>query len=373
MHNFSPLMHRFYSIVLEKWYKPMIWLDKKNIVMSEWCNVFVERVNQGESLVSWLNWLTEPPAVCWSVIMGDLSANWKGVFWTLSKAFRTGPPSCPVHSMNGLTSTPFSSCPAYFSNLQYAMIENQKLILDDTPLFISENHLIYLSLRHCSIQNIPRSTFVGLFHLKMLNISHNDISLFEKETFHDLTNLTVLRIDNNALTTLDTSVFHQLKSLQYLYLSGNHLSSIDGGVAILSSLRFIDLSFNNLTVVRRELFRNSPLLTYIEFKYNSISNIESGAFANMTSFVAIGAATNDLIYINPCKWIDGVAKIMTLALAYNNISSVEGLECLPYLQVFNLFDNELSIMPLLRNHVYLEISSLVLMQYTLYQVTKLLQ
>ena len=34
--------------------------------------------------------------------MGDLSANWKGVFWTLPKAFRTGPPSCAVHSMTGL-------------------------------------------------------------------------------------------------------------------------------------------------------------------------------------------------------------------------------------------------------------------------------
>ena len=58
---------------------------------------FVERVNQGESLASWLNWLTEPPAVCWSVIMGDLS--WKGVYWTLPKAFRTGPPICAVHGM----------------------------------------------------------------------------------------------------------------------------------------------------------------------------------------------------------------------------------------------------------------------------------
>ena len=38
---------------------------------------FVERVNQGESLASWLNWLTEPPAVRWSVIMGDLSASCK--------------------------------------------------------------------------------------------------------------------------------------------------------------------------------------------------------------------------------------------------------------------------------------------------------
>ena len=61
---------------------------------------FVERVNQGESLASWVNWLTVPPAVCWSVIMGDLSATWKGVYWTLPKAFRMGPQSCAVHSMD---------------------------------------------------------------------------------------------------------------------------------------------------------------------------------------------------------------------------------------------------------------------------------
>ena len=60
---------------------------------------FVERVNQGESLASWLNWLTEPPAVCWSVIMGDLSASCKGDTGPFQKAFRTRPGSCAVHSM----------------------------------------------------------------------------------------------------------------------------------------------------------------------------------------------------------------------------------------------------------------------------------
>ena len=60
---------------------------------------FVERVNQGESLASWLNWLTEPPAVSRSVIMGHLTAIWKGEIWALPNAFRTGPGSCAVHSM----------------------------------------------------------------------------------------------------------------------------------------------------------------------------------------------------------------------------------------------------------------------------------
>ena len=98
-------MHIFYSIELEKLYKPMIWLDIKkqnkllycqnDVVMS-----FAESVNQGESLFNWLNWLTEPSAVCWSVIMGDLSPGPQEVYWTRPEASWMGPASCPVQGMS---------------------------------------------------------------------------------------------------------------------------------------------------------------------------------------------------------------------------------------------------------------------------------
>ena len=59
--------------------------------------------NRGETAIAkcgnWLNWLTELPAVCWSVIMGHLSPSPKGDFSTHPEAFRTGPPSCPVQGM----------------------------------------------------------------------------------------------------------------------------------------------------------------------------------------------------------------------------------------------------------------------------------
>ena len=93
-------MRKLYPIGLEKWYKSMIWLNKNQNHLL-WCQndvviSFLERVNQGESLV---NWLTEPPAVCWSLIMGDLSPSCKGVYWTRPEVFKTGPPSCPVQGM----------------------------------------------------------------------------------------------------------------------------------------------------------------------------------------------------------------------------------------------------------------------------------
>ena len=67
---------------------------------------FVERVYRGESLFNWLIWLTHPPAVCWSVIMGDTSPGQKGVFWTHPEAFRTGPPRCPVQGMAYIVTQP---------------------------------------------------------------------------------------------------------------------------------------------------------------------------------------------------------------------------------------------------------------------------
>ena len=274
--------------------------------------------------------------------------------------------ACPMSSRleeldlqnNGLTSTPFSSCPTYFSNLKYVSLENQQLRLDDKPLFTLSNHLEYLILNRCFLQNLPRSTFVGLIHLKMLNITNNNISSLQKEVFHYLTNLITLHLDNNALTTLDMSVFRGLISLQYLHLGGNLLNRIDGKVAILPSLRVIDLSDNKFTVVRKKIFGDSPMLTVITLNHNNISTIESEAFFNMTAFRALTVSDNALTNVHPCSWFDAVTNIYFLLLAHNSITNIDGIQCLSKMKVFNLFDNELSTIPTLTNLVNLEILDL---------------
>ena len=259
---------------------------------------------------------------------------------------------------NGLTSTPFYSCPAYFRNLKYVLLENQPLRLNDRPMFTFPGRLIYLSLHRCSLQSLPRSTFDGLIHLQFLNISNNNISSFKKGVFRDLTNLLVLRIDNNGLKTLDLSVFKQQKSLAYLHLRGNYLYSIEGEVAILPSLRVIDLSDNVLTIVRTKLFRNSPKLTLIFLHNNNISYIESEAFVNMTSLRALDVSFNMLTNVNPCRWFDDFIKIEYLLLGFNGITDVDGLQCMSHMKVLNLFANELSAIPPLRNCVNLELLDL---------------
>ena len=173
-----------------------------------------------------------------------------------------------------------------------------------------------------------------------------------------MSSLIVLRIDRNMLTTLDISAFQRLTSLQYLYLSRNHLKSIDGEVAIIPSLRVIELSHNNLTVVKANLFRDSPMLTVIQLSYNNISNISSGSFYNMTSFKVLDAGKNLLTNVNSCSWFDSVTKISIIILAGNNIKHVEDLQCLSQIRVFNLFNNELSTIPPLHSLAHLEILDL---------------
>ena len=260
---------------------------------------------------------------------------------------------------NGLTSTPFSSCAAYIRNLKGVFIENQQLRLDDKPLFPSSDGLNYLYLHHCSLHSLPRSTLTGLINLVMLNISNNNISSLHRHVFHDLTNLTILRMDNNKLTTLDISVFQQMKYLQFLHLSGNHLKTIDGEVAIMPSLLVLDLSGNRLSVIRKNLFRDSQMLSVIILHNNNIRKFESGAFFNMTALRALLACQSVLLtYVSPRSWFEAVTKIHFLLLAYNNITNVGGLQCLSHMQVFNLFSNKLSTIPPLENLVNLEILDL---------------
>ena len=70
----------------------MSWLDENQnhllLCQNDVVLSFVERVNQGKGLVNWLKWLTEPPIVCWSVIMGDLSPGPKGIYCTRPEVFR---------------------------------------------------------------------------------------------------------------------------------------------------------------------------------------------------------------------------------------------------------------------------------------------
>ena len=276
-----------------------------------------------------------------------------------SNATRTCPVSSNLNVLylrnNGLTSTPFSSCPTYFNNLVEVLLEDQRLRLDDEPLFPFPEGLIYLSLHRCALDNLPESTFVGLINLQVLKISDNRIPSLQEEVFLYLPNLIVLRLDNNLLTTFNISVFQGLKSLQYLYLSGNYLNRIDGEFAILPCLRVIDLSNNQLTMIRKNVFRDSPMLTIIELNVNCISKIESEAFFNMTSFKVLNVITNILTYVNTCSWFDAVTKVDFLLLAYNNITNVEGLQCVSQVRVLNLFHNKLSSIPPLRNFTNLHI------------------
>ena len=97
-------MHKFYSIGLGKWNTPMIWLNETQNHLLQCQNdlvmYFVEKVYWGEALVNWLHWLSEPPAVCWSVVMGDLSHGSKGVYCTRPEAFKTEQPNCAEQGMS---------------------------------------------------------------------------------------------------------------------------------------------------------------------------------------------------------------------------------------------------------------------------------
>ena len=103
---------------------------------------FVERVNQGESLASGLNWLTEPPAVCWSVIMGAYKPSGKG---------KSAPIQMPSERVQEAV-----LCTACFGSLLCLLIEH---------CLAMESNIIYWIKRGHSI--IPN----GLYHTRSSHVA----------------------------------------------------------------------------------------------------------------------------------------------------------------------------------------------------------
>ena len=138
---------------------------------------FVERVNQGESLASWLNWLTEPPAVCWSVIVGDLSASCKG---------DTGPFQGPSERVQEAVLCTACTFRMYFEYIWLAL--HRALCLCSNGIFIS-TVLKQLLVGVFSIQFII-TYWTGFFTYQCFNASQNKGD--DRKTYQIIVNTRVL-------------------------------------------------------------------------------------------------------------------------------------------------------------------------------------
>ncbi|XP_020490143.1 toll-like receptor 7 [Labrus bergylta] len=272
-----------------------------------------------------------------------------------------------------------------FYNTSSVLFDCKGRHLDGVPHGITSN-ATELILSENYIKNITVASFSNLQNLTRLDLgwaSKNKGLIIAAEAFKNLTKLRSLRLSGNRLTEipgnlpvsveildlhnnkimrLDNRSFAGLTNLTKLWLSRNcyfwnpcnkSITVVDGSLAIMTKLKILDLSDNNLTEVPKGLPRSLTMLKlgsnqiqYIsEEDFLGLTNVKSlhiqgncprchnapypcvpcqntsiaihpNAFNSLTQLVTLNMGGNSLTYLNPSLF-ENLRALKELFLSFN--------------------------------------------------------
>ncbi|XP_020639331.3 leucine-rich repeat-containing protein 70 [Pogona vitticeps] len=127
-----------------------------------------------------------------------------------------------------------------------------------------------LSLSLNPIVSIPPFAFEGLDSLQYLSLKSANIKAISVNGFSGLKNLKKLILSNNKLESIDSNTFGLLDNLMYLQLDRNKIINIadDTFEKMGSSLKILNLAFNNLTSLHPKVFEPLESLIHLQANYN---------------------------------------------------------------------------------------------------------
>lgn len=97
--------------------------------------------------------------------------------------------------------------------------------------------------------------------------------------FQDLSHLKQFDISNNNLTTLKDNVFEQAYNLEIINFTKNEIYEIDSNTFLkLKKLKLLDLSYNNL---KSDNFLPHDSLRYLNLSYNKYSSLNESAVLDL--------------------------------------------------------------------------------------------
>ncbi|KAM4751372.1 toll-like receptor 3 isoform 2-T2 [Anableps anableps] len=173
--------------------------------------------------------------------------------------------------------------------------------------------LLHLNIGYNSIKNLDEGLCRNLPQLQALNLMHNEVHLLKKEDFNYCTKLTWLNMASNRLK-LQGEPFSLLKSLKYLDVSMNNLkSAMLGSQPQLPSLETLELKHNDFITLKSEDFtflKDSPLQVLNLISSVSLEKLEPGCFKpipHLRKLFLDGSSKGFMFISNLCSELSGTA------------------------------------------------------------------
>ncbi|XP_068433559.1 leucine-rich alpha-2-glycoprotein-like [Clinocottus analis] len=179
-----------------------------------------------------------------------------------------------------------------------------------------------LQLYHSNLKSLPSDLLENVPHLNMLDLTGNQLGRLPSHVFsHD--SLCSLVLKNNLMETADAEWF-----------SGN------------SSITWLDLSGNRLTVVPAALLQKLPSLENLDFSENNLQDLQPAALRSLHRLETLNLASNNLSSLKPTVFRHNL-KLSQLFLQDNQLQELPGtlLQGLQHLNLLLLSQNQLQFAP----------------------------
>ncbi|ODV58175.1 leucine-rich repeat domain-containing protein [Ascoidea rubescens DSM 1968] len=252
-----------------------------------------------------------------------------------------------VQSLNNLT------------NLKTLFLANNEIV-DISPL----SRLVNLVSLELSFNSITKALIFNNFKsLQFLLLCDNEINKFHISDDSQLLSLTQLNLANNKLSTLKN--IDKLINLKGLVVSSNKLTELSDGILNLKELTSLYLTDNEIKgcfTIKNGYFNK---LKFFEINNNLISNIkiENNSLQNVISLSLTHNQLQKIEFINNEESIFNsfLPRIENLKLNNNQIESMEWLKDIAFnsrLKFVNLSGNKIKTIEKLNNLQYLHIFNL---------------
>ncbi|GFR64170.1 leucine-rich repeats and immunoglobulin domains protein 1 [Elysia marginata] len=206
------------------------------------------------------------------------------------------------------------------TELQVLKLNKNKLRELPSKAFMALTKLRTLELMKNDISVIKGLTFKGLKALHTLKLKRNKIAVLQTAAFFTLESLHNLQLGHNRITAIKADWMFGLTSLKTLSLPRNRISEIDPKAWKCRHLEKLDLSYNQLTVIRTLTLKHLKVLL---LNHNSISVID-GAFSVLRKLATLELNHNEISWSmeDMAGVFHSLSRLNRLGLRANGISSV---------------------------------------------------
>ncbi|KAG7301839.1 hypothetical protein JYU34_013227 [Plutella xylostella] len=217
--------------------------------------------------------------------------------------------------------------------------------LNFVPLHVIRrlHNLHKLSITYATLNKIEKRTFSNLTTVKEIKLMKSEISELDFSAFANLPALVNLTVKENRVSEIQRDVFVDLPNLKYLDLTFNNISlTHDGCFEHLPLLSDLLLESNSISVLTRETFRGLANLTKLNLRANRLSMIGDLTFSELWNLNELLLDNNELKYLSE-RAFDGLSLLQKLSMTGNRLKSInEGLlEGVRGLELLDLRNNEL--------------------------------